>query len=527
MRNKGKNRGNNVRRLFLIIPAVIVAGAALMIACRSAGSGKEKNNMRERQIGLGGAYVEAGDELVLNVFSGNDIWDVVDTEANGEVYTKSMYSDPCFVMKKAFETSVFDETGSGYYYTSSLKNSLDLDMLNAGSDADRAVYAGLLLPTYRDVDTDEYAYSQNSSLTGDTIFIPSYAEYLKLNEEGLLSSSTPLWTRSSKEGTKTFSYLTDGTIADGDSEHNYRRAANADLGINKVLYSYKGTLPELINGKLSEIDKESGFSGLIKKIYKSKSSDTWNIRPLDDSIKLYWDDMNIDTSGDTCKVSVSGLYAENDDYYYLYESGQSDTGYSEDNETDTDYQADDDNNNPEDYEGHRTSDIAIIVTDKPYTDKGSEIVYYAKASDIIDGGELSFEIDKKTAVADYIYLVAENSLAAGEPVELELKREAAAGLSVTEKTILNSIYGASGDKYTINTVAGEGGSVSNSVTVTKGGNVTLTATPSSGYTFEGWYESDTATSSISTSRKLLLTNVSAAKKYYARFKREYINPKVK
>ncbi|MCR4922525.1 MAG: hypothetical protein K5931_00745, partial [Lachnospiraceae bacterium] len=254
-----------IKRLFVTF-TVMVTGVALagLGACSFIGLSEEKKAGGEKSIGLGGAYIKTGDSLSLNAFFDNDEWEVVDNKAKGEVLLYDSLSKPFFVMEKTCSRGIYDNKGSGDYSLSSIKDSLDRELLKAKGSPERARYTELFIPTYTKVDDKEYKYSQNSALNGDTVFIPSYSEYLDIEGEEELSKSQPMWTRSSKEGSKTLAYLTNGSLEEGNKEYSYRRAANVDIGINKVLYSYKGELPSLKEGSLTEIKDEWGISSFIK-----------------------------------------------------------------------------------------------------------------------------------------------------------------------------------------------------------------------------------------------------------------------
>ena len=492
---------------------IIVVSAVFIIAHRATA---EKKGVSERQIGLGAGYIEAGDRVNLNVFSDEDPWQVMSVSANGDVSDGNMYSKPVFLLEEEVQDATWGSQAEGdsEWLMSGIRDRLDTELLEAEGDLDRAKYASLLMGTTKGVDDNEYAYSSNSVLAGERVYLPSYSEYEEMKESGLLDDDKPLWSRSSGTLSTLYAWLSDHTFAEASEENSYRKAANADLGKNNVVYTYKGELPELDDGELTKVKAESAVSKLVKNVTGSNESDTWNVKLYDDALNLSYDDVMYKDG----EVSVTGLRS---DTYLDYESLYGTTD-----------EASDINNSL------NTTGLSVMVTDKPYTEEDSEVLYYASASEALNNGELNFSLDNVAAVKDCVYLVPENETSAGEPVELDLSTMATTNLTALQSVRMN-LLGApltASISYTITAYAygnghgtdnfqnGYGGTVTAPVTVESGGSVTLEATPNKNYKFDGWYTSysgDSFSGSVGTSRKLTITNVTSSTNttYYAKFTR--------
>ncbi|MBQ9360836.1 MAG: InlB B-repeat-containing protein, partial [Lachnospiraceae bacterium] len=462
----------------------------------------------ERQIGLGAGYIKAGDRVNLNVFSDEDPWQVMSVSANGEVSDGNMYSKPVFLLEEEVQDASWGDSNEGdsEWLMSGIRDRLDTELLEAEGDLDRAKYASLLMGTTKGVDDNEYAYSSNSVLAGERVYLPSYSEYEEMKESGLLDEDKPLWSRSSGTLSTLYAWLSDHTFAEASEENSYRKAANADLGKNNVVYTYKGELPELDDGELTKVKAESAVSKLVKNVTGSSENDTWNVKLYDDTLNLSYDDVMYKDG----EVSVTGLRS---DTYLDYESL---------------YGTEDKSSDINNY--LNTTGVSVMVTDKPYTEEDSEVLYYASASEALNNGELNFSLDNVAAVQDCVYLVPENETSAGEPVELNLSTMALSNLTALQ-SVRMSLLGSSGSNVKIYAKAmgngngstlyqeGVGGTVPSLTEVESGGTVTLTATPYRNYKFDGWYTNESFNHSAGTSKTLLLTNVTIEDSYYAKFTR--------
>ncbi len=498
--------------------AFLLGGTGVLIAALTAGTialrraPHEKNDMSERQIGLGAGYIQPGDRVKLNVFSEDDSWEVMSLSPNGEVSDNNMFSNPVFLLEENEKEAVWGnpQEGDSQWMISSIKDQIDTELLEAEGDLNREKYANILMPTVKDVDDAEFPYSDKSTLTGDKVFVPSQSEYETLKESGVLDEDKALWSRSSGGDKALFSYLSNGDYVSATDTNAYRNAANADLGKNNVVYTYKEELPELEGGELTKVKKENALTGLVDALTGNDKKDTWNIKLYDDSLNLTYDDALYENG----KVSITGLKTNGYlDYESLYDT---------------------ENENLDLNKNLNTTGLSVMVTNKPYTDEDSEVVYFASADSALESGELNFSLGKEAAKS-HVYLIPENETSAGTPVELNLNKIQAkaatlkhegAGLSGaplragTGYTVDAKAYGNGGgnkdsDGYGVNI----GGTVSSSVSVEFGGSATLEATPNKNYKFDGWYSDSALTTKVGTSAKLVLTNVTSAATYYAKFTR--------
>ncbi len=90
------------------------------------------------------------------------------------------------------------------------------------------------------------------------------------------------------------------------------------------------------------------------------------------------------------------------------------------------------------------------------------------------------------------------------------------GADPHSKMIVQAVFEAT--QFTITATAGTGGTVSGGGVVANGGSTTITATPSTGYKFTGWYNSSNTL--VSSSASYALSNVKANATYTAKFEKQ-------
>ncbi len=462
---RGKNRKNAKRVLSVVMIIVIM----LCLLPLSGEKNVEASIYRTINLGTSGINGFDTSQSVGNRYdtiglNGNR-WNVLATEANGSV---PFGGRTLFMLKNTTDKMVFsdnDTNASIFEWARSAIKQKAASMYESGTFTD--IEKELILPTTKATDTKMTdsmvtVISKTAALNGDYLFLLSVEELTdgKYGFDNIVNRPAGTWSRS-------------GFINSSMNVGNAYVLSVASGEVGKVIRSKTGNATDSgrcnysmgmnIRGDVSSVLYSSGSKASVADNTEVPSTITgsrnrnWKLTLYDPSITLTKTGVAYDEANK--KVTVEGIATN-------------------------------------------AGNVAVMITDGAYNAAGAALTNYGTlttntGSHVI---KLPSTFDKDT---QHVYLVPEKrggtdeTDLAGYPVELD----------VSANTV-----------YTISTQADPitGGSSTESVTVKKGENATLTAAPQVGYRFLGWRKVGEA-AYTATTPTMTITNVTENATYIADF----------